>query len=72
LAKQLTKRPVGSVDSPRCDGLACAAASDLICKADLPLLIVFAGKSPRLGAEIRECNGRNICISSWHDGVPVR
>ncbi len=23
-------------------------------------------------AEIRECIGCNICISSWHDGVPVR
>ena len=22
--------------------------------------------------EIRECIGCNICISSWHDGVPVR
>ena len=32
-----------------------------------------AARSPRAASdEIRECIGCNICISSWHDGVPVR
>src|SRR6202451_1711520 len=76
--KQLTKRPVvgvGRFTSP--DVMVSQVRRgvlDLIGGARPSIADPFLPKKIDEGREheIRECIGCNICISSWHDGVPVR
>jgi len=76
--KQLTKRPVvgvGRFTSP----------DVMVSQVKRGILDLIGGARPSIADpflprkidegrehEIRECIGCNICISSWHDGVPVR
>jgi dimethylamine/trimethylamine dehydrogenase len=76
--KQLTKRPVvgvGRFTSP----------DVMVSQIKRGILDLIGGARPSIADpflprkidegrehEIRECIGCNICISSWHDGVPVR
>ena len=76
--KQLTKRPVvgvGRFTSP----------DVMVSQVRRGILDLIGGARPSIADpflpnkinegrehEIRECIGCNICISSWHDGVPVR
>jgi dimethylamine/trimethylamine dehydrogenase len=76
--KRLTKRPVvgvGRFTSP--DTMVSQikrGVLDLIGGARASIADPFLPSKIREGREqdIRECIGCNICISSWHDGVPVR
>ena len=76
--KQLTKKPVvgvGRFTSP--DVMVSQVKRgilDLIGGARPSIADPFLPKKIDEGREheIRECIGCNICISSWHDGVPVR
>ncbi|WP_027054662.1 FAD-dependent oxidoreductase [Mesorhizobium erdmanii] len=76
--KSLTKRPVvgvGRFTSP--DTMVSQirrGVLDFIGGARPSIADPFLPAKIREGreAEIRECIGCNICISSWHDGVPVR
>lgn len=76
--KQLTKKPVvgvGRFTSP----------DVMVSQVKRGILDLIGGARPSIADpflprkidegrehEIRECIGCNICISSWHDGVPVR
>ena len=76
--KQLTKKPVvgvGRFTSP----------DVMVSQVKRGILDLIGGARPSIAdpflprkidegreQEIRECIGCNICISSWHDGVPVR
>jgi len=76
--KQLTKKPVvgvGRFTSP----------DVMVSQVRRGILDLIGGARPSIADpflprkidegrehEIRECIGCNICISSWHDGVPVR
>jgi dimethylamine/trimethylamine dehydrogenase len=76
--KQLTRRPVvgvGRFTSP----------DVMVSQVRRGILDLIGGARPSIADpflpnkidagredEIRECIGCNICISSWHDGVPVR
>ncbi|MDB6085036.1 MAG: methylamine [Gammaproteobacteria bacterium] len=76
--KQLTKKPVvgvGRFTSP----------DVMVSQLKRGILDLIGGARPSIADpflprkidegrehEIRECIGCNICISSWHDGVPVR
>jgi dimethylamine/trimethylamine dehydrogenase len=76
--KQLTRRPVvgvGRFTSP----------DVMVSQVKRGILDLIGGARPSIADpflpakinegrehEIRECIGCNICISSWHDGVPVR
>ena len=76
--KQLTKKPVvgvGRFTSP----------DVMVSQVKRGILDLIGGARPSIADpflprkidegrehEIRECIGGNICISSWHDGVPVR
>ena len=76
--KQVTDRPVvgvGRFTSP--DTMVSQikrGVLDLIGGARPSIADPFLPNKVREGREdeIRECIGCNICISSWHDGVPVR
>jgi dimethylamine/trimethylamine dehydrogenase len=76
--KRLTTRPVvgvGRFTSP--DTMVSQirrGVLDLIGGARASIADPFLPSKIRAGREqdIRECIGCNICISSWHDGVPVR
>jgi dimethylamine/trimethylamine dehydrogenase len=76
--KRLTSRPVvgvGRFTSP--DTMVSQirrGVLDLIGGARASIADPFLPNKIREGREqdIRECIGCNICISSWHDGVPVR
>ena len=76
--KRLTSRPVvgvGRFTSP--DTMVSQirrGVLDLIGGARASIADPFLPSKIREGREqdIRECIGCNICISSWHDGVPVR
>jgi dimethylamine/trimethylamine dehydrogenase len=76
--KQLTKKPVvgvGRFTSP--DVMVSQVRRgilDLIGGARPSIADPFLPRKINEGREheIRECIGCNICISSWHDGVPVR
>jgi dimethylamine/trimethylamine dehydrogenase len=76
--KQLTKKPVvgvGRFTSP--DVMVSQVKRgilDLIGGARPSIADPFLPRKINEGREheIRECIGCNICISSWHDGVPVR
>ena len=76
--KQLTAKPVvgvGRFTSP--DTMASQVRRgvlDLIGAARPSIADPFLPQKIDTGreADIRECIGCNICISSWHDGVPVR
>src|SRR5271156_1638396 len=76
--KKLTKKPVvgvGRFTSP--DVMVSQVRRgilDLIGGARPSIADPFLPKKINEGREheIRECIGCNICISSWHDGVPVR
>ncbi|HEX4152324.1 MAG TPA: FAD-dependent oxidoreductase [Steroidobacteraceae bacterium] len=76
--KRLTSRPVvgvGRFTSP--DTMVSQikrGVLDLIGGARASIADPFLPSKLRAGREqdIRECIGCNICISSWHDGVPVR
>lgn len=76
--KSLTKKPVvgvGRFTSP--DTMVSQirrGVLDLIGGARPSIADPFLPNKIREGRieEIRECIGCNICISSWHDGVPVR
>jgi dimethylamine/trimethylamine dehydrogenase len=76
--KRLTSRPVvgvGRFTSP--DTMVSQirrGVLDLIGAARASIADPFLPAKIREGREhdIRECIGCNICISSWHDGVPVR
>lgn len=76
--KRLTDRPVvgvGRFTSP--DTMVSQikrGVLDLIGGARASIADPFLPSKIRAGREqdIRECIGCNICISSWHDGVPVR
>lgn len=76
--KRLTRRPVvgvGRFTSP--DTMVSQikrGVLDLIGAARASIADPFLPNKIRAGREhdIRECIGCNICISSWHDGVPVR
>jgi dimethylamine/trimethylamine dehydrogenase len=76
--KQVTKKPVvgvGRFTSP--DTMASQirrGVLDLIGAARPSIADPFLPHKIDTGSEqdIRECIGCNICISSWHDGVPVR
>jgi dimethylamine/trimethylamine dehydrogenase len=76
--KKLTKKPVvgvGRFTSP--DVMVSQVKRgilDLIGGARPSIADPFLPKKINEGREheIRECIGCNICISSWHDGVPVR
>src|SRR5271156_2079148 len=76
--KRLTSRPVvgvGRFTSP--DTMVSQikrGVLDLIGAARASIADPFLPSKIRAGREqdIRECIGCNICISSWHDGVPVR
>lgn len=76
--KSLTKKPVvgvGRFTSP--DAMVSQirrGVLDFIGGARPSIADPFLPNKIREGreAEIRECIGCNICISSWHDGVPVR
>ncbi|HUL47783.1 MAG TPA: FAD-dependent oxidoreductase [Steroidobacteraceae bacterium] len=76
--KQVTSRPVvgvGRFTSP--DTMVSQVRRgvlDLIGAARPSIADPFLPKKIDAGreSEIRECIGCNICISSWHDGVPVR
>jgi dimethylamine/trimethylamine dehydrogenase len=76
--KRLTTRPVvgvGRFTSP--DTMVSQikrGVLDLIGGARASIADPFLPNKIRAGREqdIRECIGCNICISSWHDGVPVR
>jgi dimethylamine/trimethylamine dehydrogenase len=76
--KRLTKKPVvgvGRFTSP--DTMVSQirrGVLDLIGGARPSIADPFLPRKVREGRleEIRECIGCNICISSWHDGVPVR
>ncbi len=76
--KQVTDKPVvgvGRFTSP--DTMVSQikrGVLDLIGAARPSIADPFLPKKIREGreSEIRECIGCNICISSWHDGVPVR
>jgi dimethylamine/trimethylamine dehydrogenase len=76
--KELTKKPVvgvGRFTSP--DAMVSQIRRgilDLIGGARPSIADPFLPRKVREGRldEIRECIGCNICISSWHDGVPVR
>jgi dimethylamine/trimethylamine dehydrogenase len=76
--KSLTTRPVvgvGRFTSP--DAMVSQVKRgilDLIGAARPSIADPFLPNKLNEGAEddIRECIGCNICISSWHDGVPVR
>jgi dimethylamine/trimethylamine dehydrogenase len=76
--KQITKRPVvgvGRFTSP--DTMVSQikrGVLDLIGGARPSIADPFLPKKIDAGREqdIRECIGCNICISSWHDSVPVR
>ena len=76
--KQLTRRPVvgvGRFTSP--DAMVSQVRRgilDLIGGARPSIADPFLPNKINEGREheIRECIGCNICISSWHDGVPVR
>src|ERR1700687_2906198 len=76
--KQLTKRPVvgvGSFTSPdTMVGQIKRGVLDLIGAARPSIADPFLPRKIDEGREqdIRECIGCNICISSWHDAVPVR
>ncbi|MBS3650247.1 FAD-dependent oxidoreductase [Pseudaminobacter sp. 19-2017] len=76
--KRMTKKPVvgvGRFTSP--DSMVSQirrGVLDLIGGARPSIADPFLPAKIREGRldEIRECIGCNICISSWHDGVPVR
>ena len=76
--KRLTRKPVvgvGRFTSP--DTMVSQIRRgilDLIGAARPSIADPFLPRKIREGRldEIRECIGCNICISSWHDGVPVR
>ena len=76
--KRLTRRPVvgvGRFTSP--DTMVSQIRRgilDLVGGARASIADPFLPSKIREGREqdIRECIGCNICISSWHDGVPVR
>jgi dimethylamine/trimethylamine dehydrogenase len=76
--KQVTRKPVvgvGRFTSP--DTMVSQirrGVLDLIGGARASIADPFLPNKIRAGREdeIRECIGCNICISSWHDGVPVR
>ncbi len=76
--KQLTRRPVvgvGRFTSPdTMVGQIRRGVLDLIGAARPSIADPFLPKKIDEGREqdIRECIGCNICISSWHDSVPVR
>ncbi|HUA88518.1 MAG TPA: FAD-dependent oxidoreductase [Steroidobacteraceae bacterium] len=76
--KKLTTRPVvgvGRFTSPdTMVGQIRRGVLDLIGAARPSIADPFLPKKIDEGreGEIRECIGCNICISSWHDGVPVR
>ncbi len=76
--KQLTKRPVvgvGRFTSPdTMVGQIKRGVLDLIGAARPSIADPFLPNKIDAGREqdIRECIGCNICISSWHDSVPVR
>jgi len=76
--KQLTTRPVvgvGRFTSPdTMAGQIRRGVLDLIGAARPSIADPFLPRKIDEGreADIRECIGCNICISSWHDGVPVR
>jgi dimethylamine/trimethylamine dehydrogenase len=66
--KHLTTRPDTMVSQIK------RGVLDLIGGARASIADPFLPSKIRAGREqdIRECIGCNICISSWHDGVPVR
>jgi dimethylamine/trimethylamine dehydrogenase len=76
--KKLTRRPVvgvGRFTSPdTMVGQIRRGVLDLIGAARPSIADPFLPNKIDSGREqdIRECIGCNICISSWHDGVPVR
>jgi dimethylamine/trimethylamine dehydrogenase len=76
--KQLTRKPVvgvGRFTSPDAMvGQIRRGVLDLIGAARPSIADPFLPKKIEEGREhdIRECIGCNICISSWHDSVPVR
>ncbi|HTX24078.1 MAG TPA: FAD-dependent oxidoreductase [Steroidobacteraceae bacterium] len=76
--KRLTRRPVvgvGRFTSPdTMVGQIKRGVLDLIGAARPSIADPFLPRKIDEGREhdIRECIGCNICISSWHDGVPVR
>jgi dimethylamine/trimethylamine dehydrogenase len=76
--KQLTRKPVvgvGRFTSPdTMVGQVRRGVLDLIGAARPSIADQFLPKKIDEGREqdIRECIGCNICISSWHDSVPVR
>jgi dimethylamine/trimethylamine dehydrogenase len=76
--KQLTRKPVvgvGRFTSPdTMVGQIRRGVLDLIGAARPSIADPFLPKKIEEGREqdIRECIGCNICISSWHDSVPVR
>ena len=76
--KSLTRRPVvgvGRFTSPdTMVGQIRRGVLDLIGAARPSIADPFLPSKIDAGREeeIRECIGCNICISSWHDGVPVR
>jgi dimethylamine/trimethylamine dehydrogenase len=76
--KKLTKRPVvgvGRFTSPdTMAGQIRRGVLDLIGAARPSIADPFLPRKIEEGREqdIRECIGCNICISSWHDSVPVR
>jgi dimethylamine/trimethylamine dehydrogenase len=76
--KKVTRKPVvgvGRFTSPDAMvGQIRRGVLDLIGAARPSIADPFLPKKIDAGREqdIRECIGCNICISSWHDGVPVR